>query len=101
MIKSAPKGISAQQRNAGFTVSVPMQSARWFGTEERRAEMAKRIMTDREVIWAHRKWCEGHSLEAIADALHVCSRTIYLEFKRRGMKRVKIPLKYDPNGGVK
>lgn len=54
-----------------------------------------RVLTPKQVAWAHRKWCEGYRLEQIANALYCNVRTIQREFKRNGLHRVEIPLKYE------
>lgn len=54
----------------------------------------KRLLSNEEVSWAHRKWCEGHSIESIAEALYCHPRTLRREFRRRGLNRALIPLVY-------
>lgn len=53
------------------------------------------VLTTRKVFWAHRKWCEGYTLEKIAAALKCSVRTLQREFKRYGLHYVDIPLKYE------
>ena len=57
--------------------------------------MANHVLSTKKVFWAHRKWCDGYTLEKIADALHCNVRTLQREFKRYGLHKVSIPLKYE------
>ena len=57
--------------------------------------MANYVLSTNKVFWAHRKWCEGYTLQKIADALKCSTRTLQREFDRYGLHYVSIPLKYE------
>lgn len=57
--------------------------------------MGNFLLTYKQVYWAHRKWCEGHSKQQIAKALYCSEKTLTREFKRYGLNYVEIPLKYE------
>ena len=42
--------------------------------------------------WAYEKWCEGYTLEQIADALYVCTKTVRRAIN--GRPRIRPILKY-------
>lgn len=47
--------------------------------------MAHKALSDDQIQWAYRKWCEGYTKDKIAKALFVCERTLYraLQGKRK------------------
>lgn len=53
------------------------------------------VMTNKKIKWAYQKWCEGFSVREISDALDVDMATVYKTFKKRGLVRIRIPLKYE------
>lgn len=59
--------------------------------------MAKRILSDDEIKWAYKKWCEGYSQRAIAAALYVSNVTIHNMFigKSRNMPALHYERKCD------
>ena len=50
--------------------------------------------SEKQLRWAYRKWCEGHSMTEIAAALGVDPSCLYWQFRKRNWKRVPIPLEY-------
>lgn len=57
--------------------------------------MNKFVLTKREIAAAYKAWCEGAEQGQIADALHVCKRTIQRSFA--GKKRIRPTLIYNRN----
>ena len=53
------------------------------------------FLSERQVEWAFERYCEGHSLRRIAEALYCSHRSVSREFQRRGLKRKYKPLVYD------
>ena len=53
--------------------------------------MAKRgvkpVLSEKEIQWAYEKWCEGYTLQQIADALCVCRQTVCSALKGRPRKK--------------
>lgn len=39
--------------------------------------MKQGSLTFKQKEWAYEKWCEGYTFYQIADALNVCTKTIY------------------------
>lgn len=54
-----------------------------------------RALTEKKLKWAYQKWCEGFSVLEIAEALYIDSSTLYKIFRKRGLVRIRIPLKYE------
>lgn len=48
---------------------------------------AKPILSEEESQWAYEKWCEGYTIQQIADALYVCSETIRTALKGKPRKK--------------
>lgn len=59
--------------------------------------MKKSILTKSEIAAAYKAWCEGAEQDQIADALHVCKRTIQRSFG--GRKRIRPCLIYNKKTG--
>lgn len=55
--------------------------------------MKKFKLTKKEIAAAYKAWCEGADQDHIADALHVCKRTIQRSFE--GRKRIRPTLIYN------
>lgn len=51
-----------------------------------------KVLTDKQIEWAYRKWCEGYTQTEIAKALYVCTSTICRCIA--GRDRVREELKY-------
>jgi hypothetical protein len=71
-------------------------------TEKDRREIAEtefktkpRVLSSEQVAWAYSKWCLGYTVAEIAKALYVCDRTLWREFKARGLEKRRPPLVYD------
>lgn len=47
----------------------------------------------KQKAWAYEKYCEGYTMDQIADALYVCSKTVQRAL--RGKLRIRPILKYD------
>lgn len=54
--------------------------------------MPKACLSHAQKEWAYAKWCEGYTLEQIADALYVCTKTVRRAI--RGRPRIRPILKY-------
>lgn len=35
-----------------------------------------RVLNNKQIEWAYQKWCEGHPIWQIAQALNVCEKTV-------------------------
>lgn len=57
-----------------------------------------RALSDEQIEWAWKKYCEGYTRQQIADALYVCRRTLDRYFK--GKKRVRPKLVYEESEQV-
>ena len=55
-------------------------------------------LTRNKKEWAYTKWCEGYTLEQIAQALHVCSKTIQRVIGDRPRIRPVLVYEEDDNG---
>lgn len=51
------------------------------------------ILSHKEIEWAYEKWCIGYTQMQIANALHVCDKTIIRVLKDR--PRIRPVLKYE------
>ena len=54
--------------------------------------MPKACLSHTQKEWAYEKWCEGYTLEQIADALYVCTKTVRRAIQ--GRPRIRPILKY-------
>lgn len=54
--------------------------------------MPKAYLSHAQKEWAYTKWCEGYTLEQIADALYVCTKTVRRAI--HGRPRIRPILKY-------
>lgn len=54
------------------------------------------VLTEDQIRWAYRRWCEGYALPVIADALFIHSTTLGKVFQRRGLRRHRLELEYKP-----
>lgn len=52
----------------------------------------KEDLTTVELQWAYESWCNGHSQQEIADALHVSLSKLKRIFKKHKLKKKKLPL---------
>ena len=50
-------------------------------------------LTQEQMDWAYKKWCDGYTCIQIADALYVSEKTVRRAFK--GKKRIRTILVYD------
>lgn len=52
-------------------------------------------LTEKQVAWAYKKWCEGYSLYEIGRALYVHHNTVSYTLRAKGLKKPpKPPLVY-------
>ncbi|MBR2047113.1 MAG: hypothetical protein IJ960_00805 [Oscillospiraceae bacterium] len=56
--------------------------------------MSRGTLSDAELRWAHRRWCEGYSLAEIGDALFVSASALGDAFRRHGLVRERRPISY-------
>lgn len=59
--------------------------------------MKKSDLNRKQREWAYTKWCEGYTLEQIAEALFVCSKTVQRAI--HGRPRIRPILKYTEGEG--
>jgi len=50
-------------------------------------------LNEEQIQWVYRKWCVGYTKEEIADALHVCRKTLGRALK--GKTKIRPKLTYD------
>jgi len=55
---------------------------------------SKTILSSEEVKWAATKWNNGYTIDEIAEALYVCTRTVRRALKIYGYNKVKPILEY-------
>ena len=53
----------------------------------------EQLLSNKEKEWAYTKWCEGYTKLQIANALHVCEKTVHRAF--HGKPRIRPELVYD------
>jgi hypothetical protein len=60
--------------------------------------MPERALSFKQIEWAYTKWCEGYTLQQIADALYVCKQTVRRAIN--GRPRIRPILKYEEREGA-
>jgi DNA-binding XRE family transcriptional regulator len=71
----------------------------YVGHKEGEVEtMPERALTHKQIEWAYTKWCEGYTLQQIADALYVCEVTVRRAIN--GRPRIRPILKYEEKEGA-
>lgn len=53
-------------------------------------------LSSHEIQWAHRKWCEGYTLEQIGNVLYISKESLSYVLKQEGLTRTRRPLEYGP-----
>lgn len=61
-------------------------------------ETDRHVLNHKQREWAYRKWCEGHTIRQIADALFVCTKTVIRAID--GRPRIRPILKYEEEGQI-
>lgn len=46
---------------------------------------SRAMLTNKEIAWAYKKWCEGVPVEVLSQSLYCCSATLRRAFKRHGL----------------
>lgn len=56
--------------------------------------MSRETLSEAEITWAYRRWCEGYSLPEIGQALFIHPSTVKAAFVRRNLVRQRKTLVY-------